>query len=118
MLVAPEALPDLELELMSLDLRAWPVRTAPICEDGARQAFQLRRRLVESRRGAWDDAATWVPVWIAFGATWSNGTDPLPWAAHDTLWKLLATYDGRVRFAKRLGGVPRMSLPRDVSHPA
>jgi len=30
-LVSPRVLVDLELELMALDLQAWPVRTAPIC---------------------------------------------------------------------------------------
>ncbi|RNL78375.1 hypothetical protein [Nocardioides marmorisolisilvae] len=115
-LVAPSALPDLELALMSLDLRAWPVRTAPICSDGARQEFQLRRRLVESRRGAWDDAAAWTPIWISFGESWRSGEDPLPWAAHQALWDLLAEYAPQVRYAKRLGGVPKLSLPQDVSH--
>ncbi|HET6152130.1 MAG TPA: hypothetical protein VFE15_04190 [Marmoricola sp.] len=117
-LVAPSVLPDLELALMSLDLRAWPIRTAPICEDGPRQAFQIRRRLIESHRGDWDLAVDWTPVWIGFGTSWSNGIDPLPWAAHETLWRLLATYGEDVRYAKRLGGVRRLQLPRDVSHPA
>ncbi|MFL6106246.1 MAG: hypothetical protein ACJ72L_04725 [Marmoricola sp.] len=115
-LVAPPTLPDLELELMTLDLRAWPVRTAPICADGPRQEFQLRRRLIESHHGSWDRAVDWVPAWIGFGPSWRHGDDPLPWAAHDTLWRLLATYGDQVLFAKRLGGVPKLSLPRDVSH--
>ena len=115
MLVAPSALPDLELALMSLDLRAWPVRTAPICADGARQEFQLRRRLVEGRRGAWDDAAEWTPVWISFGDSWRSGDEPLPWAAHEALWSLLAGYADVLRYAKRLGGVPKLSLPLDIT---
>ena len=117
-LVAPAALPDLELELMALDLQVWPVRTAPICADGPRQEFQLRRRLIESHQGSWDVAADWTPVWIGFGQSWRTGDEPLPWAAHETLWRLLAEYEGRVLFAKRLGGVPRLTLPRDVSHSA
>ena len=36
-LVDPRALADLELELMELDLRVWPVATAPICADGPRR---------------------------------------------------------------------------------
>ncbi|MFL6158495.1 MAG: hypothetical protein ACJ72D_20580 [Marmoricola sp.] len=117
-LVAPSALLDLELELMTLDLRVWPVRTAPICEDGERQAFQLRRRLIESQRGAWDLAADWVPVWIAFGPSWRHGPDPLPWAAHEALWRVLGQHGEQVRYRKRLGGVPVLAPPRDVSHPA
>ena len=77
-LVDPGVLSDLELELMALDLRVWPVSTAPICADGTRHAFQIRRRLLMSHRGAWDLAADWVPVWIGFGATWQNGDEPLP----------------------------------------
>ena len=115
MLVAPSALPDLELALMSLDLRAWPVRTAPICADGPRQEFQVRRRLVEGRGGAWDDAAAWVPVWISFGGSWRSGDEPLPWAAHEALWGLLAEFSDAVRYTKRLGGVPKLWPPLDVS---
>jgi hypothetical protein len=114
-LVAPRVLPDLELELMPLDLRVWPIRTAPICTDGARQAFQIRRRLIESRRGAWDLAAAWTPVWVSFGPSWYVGEEPLPWAAHATLWQALASYSEQVRYAKRLGGVPRLHLPPDVA---
>jgi len=66
-LVDPHALEDLELELMELDLRVWPVATAPNVVDGPRQAFQIRRTMVERRRGAWDLAASWTPVWISFG---------------------------------------------------
>ncbi|MCW2787116.1 MAG: hypothetical protein JWP74_3633 [Marmoricola sp.] len=115
MLVAPRALPDLELALMALDMRAWPVRTAPICEDGPRQEFQIRRRLVESHHGDWDVAADWTPVWIGFGPTWITGEEPLPWAAHEALWRLLASYGEHVRFQKRLSGISPMPLPRDVT---
>ena len=56
-LVDPCVLEDLELELMALDMAVWPVRTAPICEDGPRRAFQIRRRLLMAQRGGWDPAA-------------------------------------------------------------
>lgn len=113
-LVSPGVLADLELELMALDLRVWPVRTAPICLDGAREAFQIRRRLLMKHDGEWDLAADWVPVWIGFGATWHNGDEPLPWAAHATLWRALDSYAEHVRFHRRLGGVRRLSLPEGV----
>lgn len=113
-LVAPAALPELELVLMAHDLRTWPIRTAPICADGPRQAFQIRRRLIERHHGEWDLAADWVPVWIGFGPSWRTGDEPLPWAAHATLWRLLAAYGAQARYAKRLGGVPVLPLPRDV----
>jgi hypothetical protein len=66
-LVDPRLLADVELELMLRDLHVWPVRTAPICVDGARTAFQIRRRMLMQHRGAWDRAADWTPVWISFG---------------------------------------------------
>jgi hypothetical protein len=110
-LVDPRVLGDFELGLMALDLRVWPVRTAPICVDGARTAFQVRRRLLERHRGAWDVAAGWVPVWIGFGASWRDGDEPLPWAAHATLWRALESYAEHVRFQRRLGGVPPLRLP-------
>jgi hypothetical protein len=114
-LVAPWVLPDLELALMALDLRVWPVRTAPICPDGPRQAFQIRRRLIESHHGEWDLAAGWTPVWIGFGSSWVTGAEPLPWAAHATLWEMLAAYAEHVRFQKRLGGVRPLGLPQDAA---
>jgi hypothetical protein len=110
-LVDPRVLGDFELALMALDLRVWPVRTAPICVDGARTAFQVRRRLLERHQGAWDVAAGWVPVWIGFGASWRDGDEPLPWAAHATLWRALESYAEHVRFQRRLGGVPPLRLP-------
>jgi len=113
-LVDPRALPDLELALMPLDLRVWPVQTAPICEDGPRMAFQIRRRLVTAHRGDWDLAADWTPVWIGFGITWQNGDDPLPWSAHKELWRALDSFAGQVRFQRRLGGVRRLPWPEDV----
>lgn len=116
MLVAPRVLVDLELELMALDLRAWPVATAPICTDGQRMAFQIRHRLLMGHRGEWDIASDWTPVWISFGASWQNGGEPLPWAAHQALWQVLDSYAESVRFHRRLGGVTRLPLPTDV-HP-
>jgi hypothetical protein len=114
-LVDPRVLEDFELELMGLDLRVWPVRTAPICTDGARMAFQVRRRLLMQHHGDWDAAAEWVPVWIGFGASWRLGDEPLPWAAHAALWQVLDAHGENVRFHRRLGGVPRLSLPQDVT---
>ena len=115
-LVSPAVLADLELALMALDLRVWPVRTAPICPDGPRTAFQVRRRLLMARRGEWDLAADWVPVWIGFGASWHDGDEPLPWSAHEALWRALDSFADHVRFQRRLGGVHRLPLPKDT-HP-
>jgi hypothetical protein len=115
-LVAPCVLRDLELELMLLDLPVWPVRTAPICTDGPRTAFQIRHRLLLKHRGEWDLAAEWTPVWIGFGPSWQTGDEPLPWVAHKALWRALDSYREHVRFHRRLGGVPRLPLPKEV-HP-
>ena len=114
-LVDPRVLRDVELDLMRLDLPVWPVRTAPICTDGARMAFQVRQRLILRHRGKWDLAADWTPVWIGFGASWRDGDEPLPWAAHATLWGALESYAEHVRFHRRLGGVPPLWVPADVS---
>jgi hypothetical protein len=114
-LVSPRVLPDLELELMALDLRVWPVATAPICTDGERMAFQIRRHLLMRHRGDWDVAADWVPVWVGFGASWRDGEEPLPWAAHEALWRSLDAHAEHVRFHRRLGGVPRLPLPEDAA---
>ena len=112
-LVAPAALRELELDLMSLDLWVWPVATASVYEDGPRAAFQIRRRLLMARRGAWDDAADWTPVWIAFGESWYDGAEPLPWAAHQTLWRTLERYAEHVRYRLGLGGIPRVDVPHE-----
>jgi hypothetical protein len=109
-LVEPCVLPDLELALMALDLAVWPVSTAPVCVDGSRMAFQVRRRLLLRQRGAWDVAAGWTPVWVGFGPSWCDGAEPLPWAAHETLWLALAEFAAHVRYHRRLGGVPRLSV--------
>ena len=113
-LVDPGVLADLELDLMLRDLRVWPIRTAPILVDGRRTEFQVRRRLLLRQRGEWDDAAGWVPVWVAFGASWRVGEEPLPWEAHKALWGALGAYGDRVRFHKRLGGVRRLPLPQEA----
>lgn len=110
-LVDPRVLGDFELELMALDLRVWPVRTAPICADGPRQAFQIRHRLLTRHRGEWDLAADWTPVWVGFGDTWRNGDEPLPWAAHEALWRVLDAHADHVRYHRRLGGVRPLPLP-------
>ena len=112
-LVDPVVLADLEVRLMALDLRVWPVATAPICVDGPRTAFQIRRRLLVARRGAWDDAAEWTPVRVSFGDSWYDGAEPLPWAAHQTLWRTLDEYAGHVRYRLGLGGVPRLAVPSE-----
>lgn len=112
-LVDPRALEDVELALMELDLRVWPVRTAPICVDGPRTEFQVRRRLIMQKRGAWDDAADWVPVWISFGDSWRRGADPLPWEAHQVLWRTLEEHADHVRYQKRLGGVRPLAVPTE-----
>lgn len=110
-LVDPALLRDLEIELVELDLWVWPVHSAPICVDGPRTAFQVRRRLVEAQRGAWDCAAGWTPVWISFGERWASGDDPLPWAAHRALWDVLDGHAAQVRFHRRLGGVRPLVAP-------
>ena len=112
-LVAPSVLGDLELELMALDLRVWPVRTAPICTDGSRMAFQIRHRMLMKHRGEWDIAATWTPVWIGFGPSWRRGAEPLPWEAHRALWQVLDAYAAHVRFHRRLGGVTPLLVETD-----
>ncbi|GAB2762325.1 hypothetical protein GCM10027020_13190 [Nocardioides salsibiostraticola] len=113
-LVDPAVLTELELLLVGLDLWVWPVANSPIVVDGPRQAFQMRRRMIEARRGAWDLAADWVPVWIAFGESWRQGDDPLPWSAHSTLWSTLEQYAAHVRYRKSLGGVaPLLAVAED-----
>jgi hypothetical protein len=112
-LVEPCVLEDLELTCMALDLRVWPVASAPICPDGPRRAFQIRRGLVMKHGGEWDHASGWTPVWIAFGPAWRHDDDPLPWAAHQALWGVLESYAGHVCFHRRLGGVRPLPLPEE-----
>ena len=114
-LVDPAVLHELEVHLMAIDLRLWPVATAPTCLDGPRTAFQLRRRMVMARRGAWDDAAEWTPVWISFGESWYDGAEPLSWAAHRALWQTLEQYADHVRYRLGLVGVPRLQVLRERS---
>lgn len=52
-------------------------------------------------------------MWIGLGSSWRHGDDPLPWAAHQALWRVLGAYGGEVRFHRRLGGVPRLPLPTE-----
>ena len=112
-LVAPAVLPGLEIDLMALDLWVWPVATSPIALDGPRLAFQIRRRLLSAKRGAWDLAAGWTPVWISFGESWYDADEPLPWAAHAVLWETLARYPDATRYRLGLGGVPRLVVPQE-----
>ena len=112
-LVDPAVLRELEMHLMTLDLWVWPIATAPVSVDGPRQAFQVRRRLLEAKRGAWDLARDWTPVWIAFGDSWYDGADPLPWAAHRMLWSTLEQYAEHVRYRLGLGGIPRIDVPHE-----
>jgi hypothetical protein len=113
-LVDPRLLPGFELELMTLDLRVWPISTAPNCADGPRTAFQTRHRLLTRHRGEWDIAAEWIPVWISFGTSWHHGDEPLPWSAHATLWRVLDAHADQVRFHRRLGGVSPLPVPGGV----
>lgn len=114
-LVDPAVLVELEIELMALDLWLWPIASAPNCPDGPRRAFQLRRRLLTARRGAWDQAADWVPVWISFGNTWRHGAEPLSWQARATLYRTLDDFTDHVRYHRGLGGVPPLDVPREAT---
>ena len=112
-LVDPGVLAELEMHLMSLDLFLWPIATAPASVDGPRQAFQTRRRMLEARRGEWDDAAEWVAAWVSFGESWREGAEPVPWVARTTLYTALDEYAGRVRYRRGLGGVPPLDVPHE-----
>ncbi|WP_375479535.1 hypothetical protein [uncultured Jatrophihabitans sp.] len=112
-LVDPAVLRDFELDLMACDFRVWAVHTVPIVPDAARLAFQIRRSLIDWSQGRWADAAAWTLVWITFGESWLDGDEPIPWPAHAALWDKLAEYSGQVRYNLGLGGVPRLSVPRD-----
>jgi hypothetical protein len=100
---------------MESDLRVWPIHTAPICFDGPRTAFQVRRTMLLAKRGAWDCAAEWVPVWISFGETWQRGDEPLPWSAHEALWNTLEEYADHVRYQKRLSGVRPLMVAAELA---
>lgn len=112
-LVDPVVLAALELHLMALDLRLWPVASAPISVDGPRQSFQIRRRMLESRRGEWDDAADWVPAWISFGESWRFSMEPIPWPARRALYAVLDGYGDHIRYRRGLGGVRPLAVPHE-----
>jgi hypothetical protein len=116
-LVNPAVLRDFELELMAHDFRVWPVHrtSTALCPDGPRLAFQLRRSLIEASQGRWLAAADWTLVWITFGESWLDGDEPIPWPAHAALWDKLAQYAGHTRYNVGLGGVPRLSVPREAT---
>jgi hypothetical protein len=112
-LVDPAVLSDFELDLMSDDFRVWTVHTVATFPDAPRLAFQIRRSLVELSKGKWDCAANWTLVWITFGESWLDGDEPIPWPAHAALWDKLGEYADSVRYNLGLGGVPRLSVPRE-----
>jgi hypothetical protein len=112
-LVEPGVLDDFELDLMAHDFRVWEVATVPTFPDAARLAFQVRRSLIECSQGSWVDAADWTLVWITFGESWLDGDEPIPWPAHAALWDKLAQYAAHTRYHVGLGGVPRLTIPRE-----
>jgi hypothetical protein len=112
-LVEPCVLNDFELDLMSHDFRVWTVHTVPTFPDAPRLATQIRRSLIDWSNGRWQVAAEWTLVWITFGESWLDGDEPIPWPAHAALWDKLAEYSNSVRYNLGLGGVPRISVPRD-----
>jgi hypothetical protein len=113
-LVDPVVLDDFELDLMSHDFRVWIVSTVPTFPDAARLAFQIRRNLIDYSQGRWQLASDWTLVWITFGESWLDGDEPIPWPAHAALWDKLAEYAAHVRYNVGLGGVPRLSVPREA----
>lgn len=112
-LVDPALLAEFELDLMAHDFRVWLVHTVPTFVDAPRLAFQIRRSLIDYSQGRWADAADWTLVWVTFGESWLDGDEPVPWPAHAALWDKLAEYGSQVRYNLGLGGVPRLSVPRD-----
>ena len=112
-LVNPAVLDDFELDLMSDDFRVWAVHTTPIFPDAPQAAMQIRRGLIDWSNGRWAVAADWTVVWITFGERWLDGDNPIPWPAHAALWNKLAGYAEHVRYNRGLGGVPRLSVPRE-----
>ena len=112
-LVDTRALRELEVHLMTLDLRLCPVATSAVYTDGPRMAFQIRRRMITARRGEWDDATDWTPAWVCFGDSWYDGDEPLPWAAHEALWACLRAHADHVRYRTGIGGIPRVAVPQE-----
>ncbi len=96
---------------MARDLWVWPLATAPTSGDGPRLATQTVRRMVTARRGDWDLARGWVPVWVSFGRTWRASEEPLPWSAHAALWDALEDFAEAVRYRKWLSGVAPLPVP-------
>jgi hypothetical protein len=112
-LVNPAVLADFELDLMSHDFRVWTVHTATTFPDAPRVALQIRRALIDWSNGRWNVAANWTVVWITFGESWLDGDNPIPWPSHAALWKKLAEYSDDVRYNLGLGGMPRITVPRE-----
>jgi len=112
-LVNPDVLRDFELDLMADDFRVWAVHKVTTFPDAARLAFQIRRALIDFSQGRWAAAERWTLVWITFGESWLDGEEPIPWPAHEALWNKLAAYAADVRYNVGLGGVPRLTVPRD-----
>jgi hypothetical protein len=113
-LVDPAVLPDFELDLIAHDFRVWPVHAVMTFVDAPRLAFQIRRSLLDWSQGRWTVAADWTVVWITFGDSWLDGAEPIPWPAHEALWKKLGEYADAVRYNIGLGGVPHLSVPREA----
>jgi hypothetical protein len=113
-LVEPAVLKDFELDLMAHDFRVWTVHTVSTFADAPRLAMQIRRSLIDWSNGRWRSAANWTLVWITFGESWLDGDEPIPWPAHRALWTKLSEYADHVRYNMGLGGVPRLSVPREV----
>ena len=44
-----------------------------------------------------------------------RGAEPLPWSAHQALYRTLERYDGHVHYRRGLGGVPRLDVPRELA---
>ncbi len=114
-LVNPRVLADFELDLMSHDFRVWAVHASSAFPDAPQAAMQIRRALIDWSNGRWNLAANWTVVWITFGDSWLDGDNPIPWPSHAALWKKLAEYSEDVRYNLGLGGMPRLTVPREAS---
>ena len=112
-LVDPLVLGELELDLATRDLWVWSIASAGIAPDGPRLAFQIRRRMLMAKRGAWDCAMHWTPVWIAFGETWHRGDDPLPGRqdhSHGESHGHLPAQRSQIGAVPVVGGAPRIQV--------
>jgi len=112
-LVDPAVLADLELDLMADDFRLWQVSKVTTFPDPRRLAFQIRQSLIDWSNGRWAVAADWTLVWITFGDSWLDGDEPVPWPAHEALWRKLSEYAENVRYNLGLGGVPHLTVRRE-----